>query len=133
MLSLSQKRRRLLTDKSRSHSSSPEEAKRKIFRSVSPNGETQGKIGKYRESSVFRRALLATFNSFDTDDSLEVNKVPPLICFDEEYFISYPRALMAANSFDEDEITNSTGVKIDGHVVYPEVFVGEGGKILFEI
>ncbi len=55
---------------------------------------------------------VATFSSFDTDDNLEVNKIPPKICFHMDIFSSN------CESSDEDD---------------PEIFVSEGGKILFEI
>jgi hypothetical protein len=137
MLSLSQKRRRLLTiERSKSFSSSHEvnEQSRRIFRPSSH--ETKVKMKSQKRSNRFGR-LLATFNSFDTEDSLEVNRHDH---FDEEYFVSFPRALVAANSHDEEDDVNFVNVcyagleaEMDESIISPEIYIGKGGKILFEI
>ncbi len=89
-----------------------------------------------KRSNRFGR-LLATFNSFDTEDSLEVNRHDH---FDEEYFVSFPRALVAANSHDEEDDVNFVNVcyagleaEMDESIISPEIYIGKGGKILFEI
>lgn len=55
---------------------------------------------------------IATFSSFDTDDNLVDNKIPPKICFHMDIF----------SSSDESDDDNDL-----------EIFSSEGGKILFEI
>lgn len=55
---------------------------------------------------------IATFSSFDADDNLVDNKIPPKICFHMDIF----------SSNDESNDDNDL-----------EIFISEGGKILFEI
>jgi hypothetical protein len=137
MLSLSQNRRRLLTiDRSRSSSTPHEvnEQSRRIFRPS--NHETKMKLKNKKRPRRFGR-LLATFNSFDTEDSVDVNQHDH---FDEEYFISFPRALVAAHSHEEMEDIHDVSASytvleaaMEERIISPEIYIGKGGKILFEI
>lgn len=137
MLSLSQNRRRLLTiERGRSPLTPHEvnEHKRRIFRPSTLESKTNLKV-KQRPRRFGR--LLATFNSFDTEDSSVVNEHDH---FDEEFFVSFPRALVAAHSNDEMEDVHDVNAactvleaEMDERIISPEIYIGKGGKILFEI
>lgn len=137
MLSLSQNRRRLLTiERGRSPLTPHEvnEQNRRIFRPSNHESKTNLKVKK--RSRRFGR-LLATFNSFDTEDSSVANEPDH---FDEEFFVSFPRALVAAHSNDEMEDVHDVNATctaleavMDERIISPEIYIGKGGKILFEI
>jgi hypothetical protein len=99
-----------------------------IFRSRNNNAANASRIAnvvdkKHQEETSSTRSekdmllvvsrSVATFSSFDTDDNLEVNKIPPKICFHMDIFNDHCCEFIHDND--------------------PEIFVGEGGKILFEI
>lgn len=102
--------------------------------------------GRESTCTSFRNTI-TSFHSFDSDDSLKVNKIPPKICFRAEFFASSPECCYikrsssssnsTSNSSSEDYDTSSIyGCTSDGHrneMLDSNIYMDEGGKILFEI
>jgi len=97
--------------------------------------------GREGTCKSFRNSI-TTFHSFDSDDCLEVNKIPPKICFRAEFFASSPHIKRSSSS----STSNSSGENYDASSIYEctsdvhrnemlgsNIYIDDGGKILFEI